>query len=424
MFKRSIRRIVAAIMSVLALLFLGMLAVIYGFSYYDMRISDREILERYAATYTLKGHSKEDFYFGDDTAHGFIPSAADNPINGNKKYHWGNTHKFKLSTFYSVAISKDGEILAVDIADETFYEQATLEKYALEILNGGKEDGVKGELMYLVSDKGGYTLVTFIDNAVMQGNMITLFRYTLIFGGVAIAALFFVAVYLAKRIVIPLEESYRKQKQFISDAGHELKTPVSVVSANAELLSREIGDNQWLSNIQYENERMGKLVIQLLELARTENADARTEHLDFSRLVSGEALPFESIAFEKGLALNCDIAPELFVEGNSGQLKQLVSILLDNAISHGTGGKEIALTLRADRRHLILSVVNAGEPIPEEQTEQMFERFYRADTSRNDDGGHYGLGLAIAKAIVTAHKGRIEVSCYDGLVEFKVTVPV
>ncbi|MBD5521714.1 MAG: HAMP domain-containing histidine kinase [Lachnospiraceae bacterium] len=407
-------------MSVLALLFLGTLVIIYGSSYFELRTANQKILERYAATYSLKEHPKEGFGFEYDMVHGNTFPDMEGPMDKDKRRRVNDIHTFKLSTFYSVAVSDEGEILAADIADETFYEKDKLVEYAMEILEDEKEKGIKGNLIYLVSDKGGYTLVAFMDNTIMRGSMMTLFRYTLIFGSVTIAALFFVAIYLAKRIVKPLEESYRKQKQFISDAGHELKTPVSVISANAELLSRELGDNQWLANIQYENERMGKLVIQLLELTRTETIALQTEHLDFSRLVDGETLPFESVAFEKGLVLKCDIESDLFIEGNANQLKQLVSILLDNAICHSTDGKEIFLTLRASHKHVILSVANAGKPIPAEQIEQMFGRFYRADTVRNGDDRHYGLGLSIAKTIVTAHKGRIEVGCHDGLVEFKV----
>lgn len=420
MFKRSRRKIVAAIMSILALLFLGTLVIIYGSSYLELWTANQQILERYAAVYSLK----EDFYFEDDTMHIIIPSVMNDSMNNGKRHRAGEAHKFKLSTFYSVAVSNEGKILATDLVDGTFYGEAELEQFALEIWKGKKGKGIKGNLIYLVSDKGRYTLVAFMDNTILQGSMTTLFRYSLIFGSIAIAALFFVAVYLAKRIVRPLEESYQKQKQFISDAGHELKTPVSVVSVNAELLSREIGDNQWLANIQYENERMGKLVTRLLELARTENAACQTEHLDFSRLVDGEALPFESVAFEKGLVLNCDITRGLFVEGSPGQLKQLVSILLDNAICHCSGGKEIFLTLKKDHRHIILAVVNSGDSIPAEQTEQIFDRFYRVDAARNGDDRNYGLGLAIAKAVVTAHKGRIEVRCHDGLVEFRVILTV
>lgn len=219
-----------------------------------------------------------------------------------------------------------------------------------------------------------------------------------------------------------MEQNDIKQKQFISDAGHELKTPISVISANAELLLRETGENKWLSNIRYENERMGNLVKQLLELSRTENTVPETENLDFSRLISGGVLPFESVAFEKEILINTDISENIFVSGDRNKLSQLISILVDNAISHSKG-KEITVKLSETKSAAVLSVINVGEPISAEVKERMFERFFRADEARTDDNGHFGLGLSIAKAIVGNHKGKIDVNCYNGLVEFKVTIP-
>lgn len=407
-------------MSVLLLLFIGTLAVIYGSSYFEVSSRNYAMLERYAELYPQHGSSGG--AFGEK-----FPNTA-NPAAGNKNKsgdrHFEDTHAFRLSSFYSVAVSENGETLAVDNKIEAVYEDETLEKYASDILKSGRKKGVKGSLIFLVSEKSGYTLVTFMDNIVIQESITTLFRYTLVFGGIAILALFFLAVYLARRIVDPLEESYRKQKQFISDAGHELKTPVSVVGANAELLSREIGENQWLANIQYENERMSKLVSQLLELARTESVTLQTERLDLSRLVVGGALPFESVAFEKGLVLTMDIADGIFANGNSGQLSQLISILIDNAICHSTEGREVVVRLKEEHSCAKLSVVNDGKEIPPEQKELLFERFYRTDTARNGEDKHYGLGLAIAKAIAAAHGFKIDVLCYDGKVEFSLHIPI
>ena len=221
-----------------------------------------------------------------------------------------------------------------------------------------------------------------------------------------------------------MEESYKRQKQFVSDAGHELKTPIAVVNANLELLSRQIGENQWLSNIQYENERMSALITQFLELAKTESTVPAMDNVDLSRLVYGEVLPFETMAYEQGLTLNSQLEEAIFVNGNSLQLKQLVSILIDNALRHNEGGSEIMVLLKKERGHGILSVINSGKSIPEEQKSQLFERFYRADSARTDEGGHYGLGLAIAKNIAAAHKGTIQVRCYDGKVEFFVKIPL
>ena len=408
MFKKSRKKIVAAIMSILTLLWVGTLCVIYISSYFEVATTNREMLKEHAEQYMLEKPMGGAF----DTMKSF-------PDRGT---HF-KKNQFMLSTFYSVAISYDNKVIEVRNDDAAVYTDAELENAARQALKKSDTNGVIDNLVYYKMDKGGYTLVSFMDNTIIRESMNTLFRYTLIFGGVAIIALFFLAVYFAKKIVTPLEESYQKQKQFISDAGHELKTPVSVVSANAELLSREIGDNQWLSNIQYENERMGKLVGQLLELARTENVTPQMEYLDLSRLVTGGVLPFESVAYENGLSLNAQIADGIIALGNNTQLSQLVSILVDNAIRHSQNGKEVFISLTHKRNNAVLSVINDGESIPQEQMAQLFERFYRADEARNGEDKHYGLGLAIAKAIVEAHHGEIEVSCYDGKVCFTARLP-
>ena len=220
-----------------------------------------------------------------------------------------------------------------------------------------------------------------------------------------------------------VSEAEKQKIDFLRSASHELKTPIAVVNANAEMLQRDIGENQWLANIQYENERMRLLVGQLLELARTENVQPQTARLDFSHLTTGEVLPFESVAYEKGLSIKAEILPDLWIDGDSIQLKLLISILIDNAIRHSENGNNIVVKLTESRISVILSVENSGKLIPPEQQERLFDRFYRVDDARNSEDNHYGLGLAIAKAIVTTHNGKIEIRCYDGLVEFSVTIP-
>lgn len=414
MFKKSRRKIVASIMSILVLLWVGTLGVIYASSYFEMKSRNEQLLKFHADMYTLSG-----------SFDGMKPP--NRPFPGrNPGFDAGfaESPMFQLSTFYTVAVSYEGDILEIENEPPTVHTDDDLERLARSIIKGGRDNGTENNLAFYKSDKEGYTLVTFMDNTIVNENAMTLFRYTLIFGGVALVIFFFLSVFLARKIVNPLEESYQKQKQFISDAGHELKTPVSVVSANAELLSRELGDNQWLQNIQYENERMGMLVGQLLDLARTEDTIPQMEHINLSRLVDGEALPFESVAFEKGLVLNTNITSNIGVVGNSTQLKQIVSILLDNAIRHSKEQGEVWLTLTKEHGFAKLSVINKGDEIPEEQRTKIFERFYRVDTARNSEDKHYGLGLAIAKAIATSHKGHIEVGCFNGFVEFRVQIPV
>ena len=262
MFKKSRRKIVAAIMSVLMLLWVGTLGIIYASSYFEMKKQNEQMLLAHAQMYNLPNAFDQ-----------MMPPNGPRP-DGNPGFKPGfdpESPKFQLSTFYSVAVSDKGEILEIKNDSPAVYTSDGLARMAKDIIKDGKSTGTKDNLTFLKTDKNGYTLVAFMDNTVVNESARSLFRYTLIFGGVALVLFFFLSQFLARKIVAPLEESYQKQRQFISDAGHELKTPVSVVSANAELLSRELGDNQWLQNIQYENERMGLLVGQLLDLARTEN---------------------------------------------------------------------------------------------------------------------------------------------------------
>ena len=414
MFKKSRRKIVAAIMSILVLLWVGTLSIIYASSYFEMKQQNKQMLQAHAQMYTLPQSFEQ-----------MMPPGRPMPggDHGFKPGFDPESPKFQLSTFYTVAVSYHGDVLVIKNEPPTVYSDEELKALAQDIIGSGESTGTQDNLAFLKVDKGGYVLVAFMDNTVINESAMTLFRYTLIFGVVVLVLFFFLARFLAKKIVAPLEESYQKQRQFISDAGHELKTPVSVVSANAELLSRELGDNQWLQNIQYENGRMGMLVSQLLELARTENVTPLMELVDFSRLVAGEMLPFESVAFEKGLVLNSNITNGIAVEGNSTQLKQLTSILLDNAIRHSKPDGEVRLTLTKDHGITELSVINKGDEIPAEHRERIFERFYRMDATRNGEDQHYGLGLSIAKAIVDAHHGHIEVHCYNGLVEFRASIP-
>lgn len=414
MFKKSRRKIVAAIMSVLVVLWVGTLGVIYASSYFEMTNQNKQMLLAYAEMYELSQNNED-----------VIPPEKPMPNENPNIVHNFDRQSpmFRLSNFYTVAVSYEGEVLEIKNEPPTIHSDEELVKAAQNIIKNNKLKG-NGNLAFSKTDKGGYMLVTFMDNTVINEGAGTLLRYTMIFGAVALVLFFFLSIFLAKKIVHPLEETYRKQKRFISDAGHELKTPIAVVGANAELLTREIGDNQWLQNIQYENERMGILVGQLLDLARTENIIPKTEHIDFSRVVSGEALPFESFAFEKGIVLNCNITDGIEMYGNVTQLKQIVSILLDNAVYHSKSGDKVYLSLTKEHGFAKLSVINKGKEIPPEERNRIFERFYRADDSRTEKDGHYGLGLAIAKAITVSHKGSIGVHCFDGFVEFKVKIPI
>ena len=407
MFKRTRIKIVASIMAILIFVFAAILALIYGSSYYETMNRNREMLESHAEFFSLtdlSGNYKEND-LGPDI--GNLAKGEPKPgMSGKKDFR--DKDEYRLSSFYSVVVSQDGSMLVAENGNEIYSNEELLE-LAGEVNVKTNNIGTIGSLMYYKADKGGYTLVAFLDNSLNQKSMSALLKYTLYGGILAIVVFSFLSVYLARMIIRPLEENHIKQKQFISDAGHELKTPISVVSANAELLAREIGENQWLANIQYENERMGALVTQLLDLARMENVTPQMEIVDFSHLVSGETLPFESVIYENGMVFHCEIQDKILVHGN--------------AMQHSTAGGEILLTLKKEHGRAVLSVINDGDEIPAEQCKHLFERFYRMDEARNGEDKHYGLGLAIARAIAVGHRGKIEVKCHDGKVQFIISLP-
>ena len=418
MFSRSRKKIILSIMLSLILLLALTLSVIMLASYREIRQRDSEMLERYVETYVLDPHSGTEELPGSREKDRDIPEPRPDP--GDPP--WDFRPDYQLSTFYSVALAEDGSVLAVDNGERAIYEEDELGRVAQELLAEGRQSGRKGNLSYRISQRPDYTLVAFMDNTVTEGSMQTLLHNVLIVGGTAIVVLFFLSLYLSKRIIRPLEENDRQQKQFISDASHELKTPVAVIGANAELLERELGENEWLANIRYENERMGGLVKQLLDLSRAENAETPMELVDFSRVVNGESLAFESLAFDQGKMIRSEIENGILVNGNRAQLTQLVSVLLDNAIRHSTGS-EIELSLRRQAHTAVLSVVNDGDAIPPEKLAHLFDRFYRVDEARNSEGQHYGLGLSIARAVAEKHGGSMEVSCSDGKIRFTAALP-
>ena len=424
MFKRSRKKIILAIMGSLILLFAITLSVILLASYREIRQENMEMLKRHVELYYLENKTGGSSDVPPDTQPDVRPdrpgASAPEPPG---KPPLDQKPDYQLSTFYSVAFGENDTVIAVDNGEKEVYSEEELIRIAKEILAGNNASGRSGSLSYIAERRPDYTLVAFMDNTVSESGLNTLFRNVLIIGGAAILVMFFISLYLSGRIIRPLEENDQRQKQFISDASHELKTPVAVISTNAEMLSREIGDNEWLANIQYENERMGGLIRQLLDLSRAENAEAQTEQVDFSRIAAGEALAFEMLAFEQGKTIQSDVEEGVQLTGNPTQLTQIVSVLLDNAIRHAAG-REISLTLKHQGHAAQLTVTNDGDAIPPDKLKHLFDRFYRVDEARTDDGHHYGLGLSIAKAITEKHGGSITVSCRDGKIRFTVSIPI
>ncbi len=249
-------------------------------------------------------------------------------------------------------------------------------------------------------------------------------------GGASLAALLVltgVSYWLAGFAVKPVQQAWQEQKQFLSDASHELKTPLTVILSSAELAAGETDgekSKQYLDNIHAESLRMKDLVENMLTLARAESGTALPEEaVDLSDTVLESALVFEPVAFENGKQMEYTVQPELTVSGRGAQLRQVADILLDNAVKYAEAGSPIQMSLRKEGRNAVLWVENRGETIPPEKLPHLFDRFYRVDESRTG-GESFGLGLAIARTIVQGHRGSIGCTSAEGVTRFTVTLPL
>lgn len=298
--------------------------------------------------------------------------------------------------------------------------------------NQGQITSDNGYWAYRVQKTESGYIVAFTDINSEHTIMFNLLLVLSIVALLSLVAAFLISLFNANSSIKPVEESYNKQKQFVADASHELKTPLTTINTNVDvLLSREdstIGEEKkWLQYIKTETERMTKLTNDLLYLARldhNENA-VMLSPVSFSEAAESVILLMEAVVFEKNVNMNYDIAPDLTVNGNAEQLKQLVMILLDNACKYTPEKGAIDVKLKKADGAAVFTVRNSGEGISEEALEHIFERFYREDKSRARKSGGYGLGLAIAKAIVESYKGSIKAeSVKNEYTQFTVKIPL
>lgn len=284
-------------------------------------------------------------------------------------------------------------------------------------------------LRYFRSGSPRGQVIVFADISSERSTLASLAKTCALLGVLCFFAFLGISVLLARWMVKPVDTAWQKQRQFVSDASHELKTPLAVIMTNAELLqsadSTGADRRQFSESILTMSRQMRALVEWLLELARVESGEKRAEliPLDFSQLTERALLPFEPLFFEKELTLASEIQPEITVAGNAQQLSQLLGILLDNAQKYALPQSEVRLSLRAvNSRRCCLSVSNAAEEISPEQLENLFTRFYRVDSARSRDGS-FGLGLSIAEGIIQAHRGKIRAEWADGRISFIAELP-
>jgi len=419
MFKRLRNKFIILNMTIITVVMISAFAAIYMITYSNIQRENQIKLTNITMSPIMMSPlSKSDEYY--NTGRVFV----------------GKIPNDYASTF-SVLVGEDNTLLNVhsylDLSEETYVK-------ATKLATSSKKDSavisINGQRWLYNINSMNANLIIKGKSSVTQAAVLEqihfmdvtesyniLSQLLLTFGAISIVMLFVIfgiSLFFARRAITPVEIAYEKQKQFIADASHELKTPIAVIHANAEALyankSETIESQQkWLDYITSETDRMGTLVSDLLYLAKADSEAVNNELAPFniSNVVTDVLLAMEAVVFEKGIRLSQNIEPDLIADGVSDKIKQVILILLDNAVKYVNENGNIDVTLRKSRNHVFFSVKNTGGGIPNESLPKLFDRFYRIDASRAHDGG-YGLGLSIARAIIENAGGKIYVTSVEG----------
>lgn len=335
------------------------------------------------------------------------PISADKPGFGDRGLSPETPYE---SRYFSVVLDETGQVAYTDTVQIAAIDEDTAASYAQAVWQSGRTSGFWEDYRYACRSEANGWRIIFLD----CGRTLSGFRTTLLasvmLALVGLGAVLVLLLILSGRIIRPVAESYEKQKRFITDAGHELKTPLTIISADTDLAEMECGENEWLEDIRRQAQRLTGLTEDLIYLSRMEEAQPRLQFLEFpiSDVVEEMAQSFLAPARSQDKKLEIEVKPMISCNGDEKAVRQLVSILMDNALKYAPPGGHLTLRLERQGRTVVLTVSNTTVyPVDKESLEHLFDRFYRADQSRNTQTGGYGLGLSIAKSIVSAHRGKI-----------------
>lgn len=328
------------------------------------------------------------------------------------------------SRFFYVRYTDGGRVVTVntDLATTVSGEQA--KSYAVAAIEKGKTKGyIRGFYKYMIdhSEYNGVT-VYFMDVRETIVSMWLMATVSFIIGVVGWLGLLIIAILISKRVVRPIVENSVRQKQFITDAGHELKTPLAIISANTEVLEMMYGENEWFTSIHNQTNRLSSLIKNLLVLSKAEEKSQKEgfEKVAISDIVSATVASFSAVAQRSQKRLYAEVQPALNVWGNEKSIAELANILLDNAVKYAPVGSKVELNLYRKSRQVILETTNALVPGVDVDTDRLFDRFYRSEKSRSRQTGGYGIGLSIAGAIAKSHKAAISAAIEDNKITFTV----
>lgn len=332
------------------------------------------------------------------------------------------------SRYFSVLLDKNGTVILTDTDRVKAIDQETAVNYASIAMESKNDKDFIENYRFVRYEEDLSTRIIFLD----CGRKLYTYKNFLIssicMALVGYIAFFVVILFFCGKILKPVTESYEKQKRFITDAGHEIKTPLAIIKADADVLEMEYGENEWLDGIQSQIKRLSTLTADLVYLSKMEEADNAMPMIEFpfSDVVYETAQSFQALAQTQDKHFNFNVPSMISYTGNEKAIRQLVNILLDNALKYSPEQGYVYLDVQKQYRQIRLTVFNTTQkPIMKENLEHLFDRFYRADSSRNSQSGGYGIGLSVAQAIVAAHNGKIAASSKDPLsLEISISFPV
>lgn len=347
------------------------------------------------------------------------------PDNPGGKYGDRFSPETPFQTRYFSVVVENGEITSYNLDNIAAVDEEEANTYASEILKDGSNLGFTDIYRYkLVINDDGERII-FVDCR----QELEAFRNTLIYSvGVSLIGflvVFMLVLFWSKKIFKPVAESYEKQKRFITDASHEIKTPLTIIDANTEVIEMVSGESEWTRNTRDQVKRLTALTNQMVALSRLDENPEPREKAEFNLSdVAYEVIDhFTSLSEVKGKKINADIQNGIIYTGDENSIRQLISILVDNAMKYAVSSEAIDITLKRDGRKVRFTLRNLAEGMEEGDQRMLFERFYRPDSSRNSETGGSGIGLSLAKSIVESHKGKITAKCdRDGYITFQIVI--
>lgn len=306
------------------------------------------------------------------------------------------------------------------------YSSKEMKKITGELSHQNLSSGSYKDLVFVEADrKSGNRVYIFSDNRTAKENSKNFLIFSVIIFVIGLLILSGVAYLLSKWMIKPTEDSIKAEKEFMSNISHDLKTPITIIKANADMLEGEFGRNKQIEYIRQETAKMSSMVNETLTLLSIDSPVQQRvfEEFDLSSLLYEMVLPFESVAYENGITFDISIEDKIMLFGDSEQITRLISILMDNAMSYTNENGKVKISAFRTSSKIHLAFSNTGKEIPKEKREKIFRRFYRDNEERGGRGNHYGLGLAIAHSVVQLHHGKISVKCENGFNTFEIVLP-